>query len=223
MAQQTRSMAEVVANMMNTRETEFARVARFLHDQVGQVLSAVGLQLDVLRLDFKGRVPEITERTAEIQKILEEAIAQVREMSYELNPAIVERAGLQFALNRLAGKFRTEFPGKLRLLFDPVTQLPKDSATAFYKIAEEATANAIKHSGCKQIEILVRPTRLGAVLEIKDNGSGFDFPATREQGAGVGLILMEHYARRAGLRFTVTSSAGKGTIVKVLNPVRQGA
>jgi signal transduction histidine kinase len=215
MTEKPRSVAELLANLVQTRESQSVRVSKFLHDEVGQVLSAVGLQLDVLRLDFKDRVPEIIERTAEIQKILEQAVMQVRELSYELNPAIVERAGLPFALDRLAGRFRNEFGGTVRLLVDPGVLLPKDTATAFYKIAEQAIENAAVHSQATLIEILVRPTKSGPTLEVRDNGCGFDVEQIRKQSAGLGIILMDHYARQAGLGLSISSTSAKGTIVKV--------
>ncbi len=122
-----RSLAQLLVTMMNAREVEYARVSRALHDDVGQVLSAVGLQLDVLRMDFKDRAPDIVQRTQEIQQLLEKAVVHVRDLSYELNPAIVERAGLPFALERLADRFRKGFNGGLRLLIDPGVRLPLPS------------------------------------------------------------------------------------------------
>jgi signal transduction histidine kinase len=218
MPQQPPSLAEMVVTLVHTREAELARVSRFLHDEIGQVLSAVGLQLGVLRLDFQERVPEISERTAEIQKILEEAITNVRNLSYELNPAIVERAGLPFALNALAGRFRSEFPGTLRLLYDPAVQLPTAAGTALYKIAEQAVENAVAHARSTLIEVLVRPARAGPALVVKDNGAGFDIAAIRGRAAGLGLILMEYYSAQAGLQFSISSAAGKGTIVRATCP-----
>ena len=216
-----RPLAETLATMIESREAESARVSRFLHDEIGQVLSAAGLQLDVLRLDFKDRVPEIVERTAEIQAILARAVKQVRELSYELNPAIVERAGLPFALDRLAGRTRNVFPGTVRLLVDPGLNLPKQAANAFYKIAEQALENATAHAGGPMIEILVRHTRRGPELEVRDHGKGFDAEATREKSPGLGLILMKHYARQAGLDYSIESVPGEGTIVKASWPLER--
>jgi signal transduction histidine kinase len=221
MPEMPRPLAELLATIIESREAESARVSRFLHDEIGQVLSAAGLQLDVLRLDLKDRVPEIVERTAEIQAILERAVKQVRELSYELNPAIVERAGLPFALDRLAGRIRNEFPGTVRLLVDPALNLPKQAANAFYKIAEHAVENAAVHAHSPMIEILVRHTRRGPEMEVRDHGAGFDVQATRAKSPGLGLVLMEHYARVAGLEYSIESTPGEGTIVKAGCPLER--
>lgn len=203
---------------MNAREMEFARVSKLLHDEVGQVLSAVGLQLDVLRMDLTGQVPEIGQRTSEIQKLLEQAVIQIRELSYELNPAIVERAGLAFAIERLAERFRGSFKGSMRVLTDSSVRIPTPAGTALYKIAEHAVENAVQHSGATQIEIIVHPkngSAKGATLEVRDNGSGFDVDEVRGTSPGLGFILMEYYAQQAGLEFAVKSTRGKGSSVKV--------
>jgi signal transduction histidine kinase len=205
---------QLLVSVINQREQEYARISRLLHDQVGQVLSAVGLQLDVLRLDLQAQVPEIVGRTAEIQQMLEEAVTQVRALSFELNPAIVERAGLQFALDQLAGRFRKGFKGGLRLLFDSSVHLPLDASNALYKIAEFAIDNAVQHAGCTQIEVLMRPAQKSVIMEVRDNGRGFPYAQVRKQSPGLGLLLMEHYASQGGLEFSVRSTPGRGTIVR---------
>ncbi len=210
-----RSLAQLLVTMMNAREVEYARVSRALHDEVGQVLSAVGLQLDVLRMDFKDRVPDIAQRTQEIQQLLEKAVVHVRDLSYELNPAIVERAGLPFALERLADRFRKGFNGGLRLLIDPGVRLPLEVANIFYKIAEQGVENSVRHSGAAQVEILLHPASKGAALEIRDNGAGFEVEAVRDRSPGLGLILMEYYAGQAGLELAIKSAPGRGASIRL--------
>lgn len=208
----SQSTAEILVGMINARDQETARVARILHDNVGQVLSAVGLQLGVLRLDYKDALPEMAARVNEIQEVLEQAINQVRDLSYEMNPAIVERAGLQFALERLVGRYRSSFPGALRLMFDSAVHPPVEAGRNLYKIAECALDNAVRHAHASQVEVLVREARKATVLEVRDNGCGFDSETTHD---GLGLVFMHHYAREAGLQYTVRSQPGKGTVVKV--------
>jgi signal transduction histidine kinase len=201
---------------MNAREEEGARVSRILHDEVGQVLSAIGLQLDLLRMDLNENVAGSSRRIVDIQKVLETAVAQVRDLSYELNPSVVERTGLQFALDRLAGRYRKDFEGSIRLMFDSSVRLPLEVATAVYKIAEQALENAVKHSGATRIEILVKPGKQGVTLEIRDNGSGFPPDRQVRETKGLGLHLMRHHAAQSGLRFSVASIPEQGTIVRAI-------
>jgi signal transduction histidine kinase len=208
-----RTLKRLLLSTINARETENHRVSRRLHDEVGQVLSAVGLQLDVLKLDFRGQLPEITPRIDEIQRALDRAVQEVRALSYDLNPAVVERAGLHFALERLVGRFRNGFGGNIRLLSDASLRVPLSVANAWYKIAEHAIENAVTHSESSKIEVQVRAGGKAAALEVRDNGSGFAVDETRSQSAGLGLLLMEHYASAAGVDLSIRSSAGKGTTV----------
>jgi two-component system sensor kinase FixL len=216
-----RSLASLLVSVMNAREQEDARVSRILHDEVGQVLSAIGLQLDLLRMDLNDNAAGSSKRILHIQKVLERAVAQVRDLSTGLNPSIVERTGLQFALDRLVGRYRKDFHGTIRLLFDSSVRLPVQAATAVYKIAEQAIENAVVHSGATRIEVLVRSAKPGVSLEVRDNGAGIAPEHQALDKEGLGLHLMRYHSTQAGMRFSVASIAEKGTIVKAIHRVRK--
>ena len=207
-----------VLGALKAQEFERNMAAKFLHDSVGQNLTALGLQLDLIRMDLETVSPEICARIAEIQKLLESMMQQVREYSYELNPSAVERAGLRTALDRLAARVRARFAGSLRLNVDPSLKLDVRIASALYQISQEAVENAIQHAGCSAIEIAVKSSRIGTFLEVRDNGKGFD-PAGLLGGCrGLGLLSMEHYAAQAGLDLSITSNRETGTIVRAVIP-----
>jgi signal transduction histidine kinase len=193
-------------------------VSKFLHDSVGQNLTALGLQLDLIRMDLESLSPDTCARAMEVQKHLGEMMESVREYSYELNPSTVERAGLRPALDRMAIRTRERFAGVLRVNVDPSLKVDPKLASAMYQIAQEAVENAVQHSGCSTIEIAVKSTRTGTVIEVRDNGRGFD-PADLVAGRrGLGLLSMEHYAAEAGLALSITSTADFGTTVRAATP-----
>ena len=200
--------------MPPTPDFERSRMSKFLHDSVGQNLSAAGLYLDLVRMDLQESAPEVCARIVEIQQMLEAMMQQVRDFSYELNPAMVERAGLHPALDRLLGRVRARFPGTLRLNCDPSFKIPVQYATALYQIAQEAVENALQHSGCSLIEIAVKSTRSGPVLEVRDNGKGFDPADVLGGRRGLGLMTMEHFAAQAGLELSISGAGGSGTVVR---------
>jgi PAS domain S-box-containing protein len=211
-------LRHTVLGALKAQEFERTMVSRFLHDSVGQNLTALGLQLDLIRMDLESVSPDTCRRIGEIQKLLEEMMESVREYSYELNPSTVERAGLRPALDRMAGRIRSRFPGTLRLNVDPSLKLDPKLASALYQILQEGVENAVQHSGCSAIEIAVKSTRAGTVLEVRDNGRGFD-PADLVSGRrGLGLLSMEHYAAQAGLELTITSTRETGTTVRAATP-----
>lgn len=217
MEEQQKFMASMLVSMLEAREREADRVSRLLHDEVGQVLSAVGLQLSVLRLDLQAKTPEIVERTAEIQAMLEQAVTQVRDLSYELNPAVVEKAGLHFALERLLGRLRTGYAGSLRLLYDAPTRVTAGVGNTILKMVELAVDNAIKHAAASEIQVVVKANDAAFTAEVRDNGVGFD-PQAQRPPQSLGLLLLQAYADRSALKVSVRSSSGRGTTIKISSP-----
>lgn len=207
-------LRQTVLGALKSQEFERKMAAKFLHDTVGQNLTALGMQLDLVRMDFEAAAPEARARIGEIQKVLETIMEDVRDYSYELNPSTVERAGLRAALDRLLTRIRERFSGSVRLNVDPFLKLDPNLAPALYHIAQEAIENAVLHSSCSAIEIAVKATRQGPTLEVRDNGHGFD-PAEIASGRrGLGLLSMEHYAAQAGLNLTIVSDRATGTAVR---------
>jgi two-component system NarL family sensor kinase len=217
-AEAEQALRYTVLGALKSREFERSMVSKFLHDTVGQNLTAFGLQLDLIRMDLESASPENCARISEIQRLLEEMMEKVRLYSYELHPSTVERAGLRSALDLLAARIGERFTGALRLNVDPSLKIGKQVASAMYHIAEEAAENAVQHASCSAIEIAVKSSRTGTSLEVRDNGRGFD-PADVAAGCrGLGLLSMEHYAAEAGLDLSIASHYGKGTIVRAAEP-----
>jgi signal transduction histidine kinase len=207
-------LRHTVLSALKAQEFERTIMSRFLHDAVGQNLTALGLQLDLIRMDVEHDAPAISARVAEIQHVLEDMMEKVREYSYALNPATVERAGLRSALDRLAVRARERFTGNLRVNVDPSVKIEPELAAAFYQIAQEAVENAVQHAACSSIDISLRIGRNGTVLEVRDNGRGFDPDDIAGGNRGLGLMSMEHYAAQAGLDLAIASTRGNGTTVR---------
>lgn len=199
---------EMLLGFVSERESDYARLARFLHDEVGQVLSAVGLHLDALRHDFGEGLPEFDRRTGEIQQMLETVIGSIRDLSYELNPSVVQRIGLQYALDRLTARFRAGFSGTIRTQMDPAVRVPPERAEAMYRGAEAALELATSAPQCSQIDMQLKRNRTDLILEIRVN-SRVDFEA---QSSFHGL-LMNYYASRHDIALKVNPSGERDTIV----------
>lgn len=213
-----RELRHAVLGALKAMEFERKSLSRFLHDSVGQNLTAFGLQLDLMRMDLETTSPEVCGRIQEMQGVLEEMMEAVREYSYELNPSTVERAGLRPALDRLATRLRERFAGTVRLNVDPSLKLDPKVASAMYHVAQEAVENAVQHASCSMIEVAVKPARAGSYLEVRDNGRGFD-PGDLQGGSrGLGLLSMEHYAVQGGLELSIVSNRETGTTVRAVAP-----
>jgi len=203
---------------ISEHEAALARVSRLLHDDVSQVLSAVGLQLDAMRMDFRELAPGVNDRTAEIQRMLEQAIERLRDISNELNPSIVERAGLQFALERLIGRMAKNFKGALRLQMDPAARVPTPLAKALYKIAECGLENAMARPGCTLIEAQLKRSRGDFVLEIADNSAAGH---SDSNSRSLTRLLMDYHAAKNHVALSVNSIPGKGGLLRASHPAAE--
>ena len=211
-----------VMGALHKQEAYRARTAQFLHNVVGQNLAALGLRLDLVRMDLADGDSTVRHHLAEIQTVLESVMEQVRNFSYELNPSAVERIGLRSALERLGTRIREQYHGAVRIDVDASIAFRPDAAAALYRIAEEAVENAAQHSGCSLIEIAVKSSEQGIWIETRDNGRGFDPADLEETRRGLGLLSMEHHAAAAGLRLSISSSRQRGTVVRVVVPAAEG-
>jgi signal transduction histidine kinase len=208
-------LARMLVSAVDGRETDMSRISGVLHDHVSQVLSAAGLQLGLLRLDFQERVPEIEQRTTEIQQLLESVIDQLRDLSYELNPSIVERTGLQTALDRLAGRIRKGSKIGFKLHYELGLRVPVPIATAFYKIAERAADEGAAQS-CVEIEMHVKTAQGEWVLEVRMDCEFRDEFGDRRS---VSTLMMEHYAARSGVALEIKSNRPGSTSVRASHPI----
>jgi signal transduction histidine kinase len=195
---------------VGAKQEELERVARVLHEDVGQVLTVTGLHLGILRQDN----PALGDRVDEIQQLLERAIIDVRQLSYQLNPGMVPRSGLRYALDTLIGRIRDKTEVNVRFLMDSRVHVPMPVAVALFDIAEQALGNAMQHSGATKIEVVLQPANEHIRLEIRDNGRGFDPDSI--VNCGLGFVWMDYKARQAGLSLSVESAPGAGTIVQVM-------
>ena len=204
---------EIVLSFVAERESDYARLARFLHDHVGQVLSAVGLQLDALRHEFGANMPELDQRTAGIQQMLETIIGHIRDLSYELNPSVVQRTGLQYALERLAARFATVFSGSVRIQLDPAVRVPAERAEALYRGAEAAMELVKSTADCTQVDLHLKRNRVGFVLEIRANAR-----ISPEAQSSFPALRMNYYAARNDITVSVNRSGENDTIVRFTCP-----
>jgi PAS domain S-box-containing protein len=204
------------ADAVRAAEEERRRIARELHDDTAQRLAAMILRLRVLEksveeTDLSGALEEVREE-------LHRVVDGVRRIARGLRPPELEDVGLEAALR---AHVRERVPeGRVRLdLGDRGTRLPDDVALSIYRIAQEALGNALRHS---QADVIVLRTaeRDGAfVLEVMDDGAGFDPSRLADPGAGLGLVGMRERAAAVEGSLEVVSSPGDGTRVRLKVPL----
>ena len=208
--------------LLEVQEAERRALASELHDLVGQKLTALSINLNIVksRLSHDGAA-----RTAapldDSLKLVEETIESIRDVMTELRPAVLDDYGLIPVLRWYAEQFakRTGVAMSVQeqALARPARRLPPTVEEALYRIAQEALANVAKYAGAKRGLIALTTTPQSVRLSITDDGCGFDAAADRQPDRhhGWGLMLMRERAAAVGAQLTVESAPGQGTQVIV--------
>jgi CheY-like chemotaxis protein len=197
---------------MTMQEDERRRIARELHDSLGQQLGVAQAELAQLRDSGgpAGRIPDALERR------LAALSDEVRDLSHRLHPSILDDLGLPAALRALAEEFERARRIPVRVEVDEgLAPLSPTLATAAYRIAQEALHNAAKHSRDGVIISLAGGDALRMTVE--DRGPGFDVETVRAKG-GLGILSMRERARAAGGALQIESAPGQGTMVRLVVP-----
>jgi PAS domain S-box-containing protein len=214
-------MRTLSRRLLAVQEEERRHIARELHDEVGQTLTASKIVLNRLR---RGLGPDAQADAQDLELELDRVLEIARTLSRELRPAILDDFGLQAALRRLAGRTSEDGRGGLVLICDP-DPLPRASSeieTVAYRVAQEALTNARRHAGAAAVRVRVRVRNGELVLRVEDDGRGFDVEAARTRafaGESFGVLGMEERVRFLGGRFLLTSRPGAGTVVEARLPV----
>jgi two-component system sensor histidine kinase UhpB len=210
-------MRELNRKLIAAREEEASRIARELHDDVGQRLALVSIGLGRLRQvspEAAGPSPvvKLQEQTSAIARSL-------RQISHQLHPAALEHAGLASALELKCEEVRqaTNLEVALRNRCDP-SAIPQDVALCLYRVVQEALNNVIRHAGARRVDVLLRLEGSHLALRVTDDGRGFD-PAPAGQGTGLGLRSAAERVAAVGGRLMVDSAPGAGTTVRVAIPL----
>jgi signal transduction histidine kinase len=207
--------------LIKAQEAERQRIARELHDQVGQVLTAIHLNLQTV-----WETCESSEARALIDEgvaMVDEALAQVRDLSFELRPSLLDDLGLVTALRWYAARFeqRTGIHAITAIdLSGKGKRLGRELETACFRIVQEALTNVVRHAGAKNISITLRSCDDQLQLSIKDDGAGFDAYAQNLSAfAGhVGLRGMRERALALGGQLEIKSSPSRGTVISAHFP-----
>lgn len=193
-------------------EIERQRLARELHDAVNQTLFVISTMAQSIPRLWERQPEKVIERLEQIAQLSRSAMAEMRTLLYELRPDALVNSKLSELLTQLSEVAAGRISTAISLSFDEQELLPLDVRIAFYRIAQEATNNIIKHAEATEITINLKTTADQADLSIKDNGKGF---STENGSAGLGLHTMRERAEKVGASLQVTSEEGQGTEIAI--------
>jgi len=206
----------LAAAARQAEEDERRRIGRELHDETGQSLLSLRLQLEMMERDAE---PSMRARLRDSRGVLERTVVELRRIIAALSPAVLERLGLPRALRLLADRFGKLFGAGVRVrVAAGLEDLPSSLQQVIYRIAQEALQNAAKHSQATAVKLSVLRTDKVIRTRISDNGLGFEAGATAKP-MSFGLAGMRERVALLGGKLTVSSARNQGTTVVVELPL----
>lgn len=208
----------LAAQVISAQDEERARVARELHDSTAQILTAVMLQLGAAARESTSA--PLDARIAILRELAAEALEEVRFLSHTMHPRVLDDLGLVAALEWLARQARAQETLDVQVEateFDP--PIPASLAAALYRVAQEGLRNVTRHAGAACVAVRLRREGSSAVLEIEDDGQGFDVALAEKRRPGMGLFSMRERIGLVNGRLTVTSAPQRGTRVVATIPL----
>jgi signal transduction histidine kinase len=217
--QRTAALRQLTSRLLSLQDSERRRIARELHDSLGQYLVALKLNVDILR-----HSPARAELWSQSEELMERCIAEVRTLSYLLHPPTMDAVGIASAARWYIEGFGLRSGLKLTLDApdDPV-RLPDAIELGLFRVLQEALTNVHRHSGASAADVLIRRSPGQVMLAVKDNGRGIGQEMLNRfheagVGVGVGLMSMHERARELGGKLEIESNAG-GTSLRITLPV----
>jgi signal transduction histidine kinase len=207
--------SELAQQLILMQESTFRSISRELHDEFGQILTAVGTMLQRAHKLAGTNPAALREELREIHEVVQSTLEKVRSLSQALHPVMLEEVGFESALDTYIPVFerRTGIAVRYTKAGGPCP-VGRDASIHLYRVLQEALNNVARHSGAKEAEVRLTRAPEGVTLEIEDHGAGFGAPGR----AGLGLVSMRERAEMVGGRIEFLESSGGGALVRIIVP-----
>ena len=194
----------------NLREQEKSRVARELHDELGQALTALKIDVVWMKQNLSAPTSELAGKLTEMQLLVDGTVSATRRISADLRPLVLDDLGLAAAVEWLAQSFTTRTGVACELAIAAGLELEEPYATTVFRVLQECLTNIAKHAEATQVEVSLHREGNVTILNVEDNGRGFDTSAPRKPGS-FGLLGMRERAALLGGEIKMESEPGRGT------------
>jgi signal transduction histidine kinase len=216
MAQSRTALQHLSARLVEAQEEERRAISRELHDEVGQLLSGVRLELANLSKLIGAASTESAAKAEEIKRQVESSIGVVRNISLLLRPSMLDDLGLVPALEWQAREVSKRSGVWVKVNAEAVPEeLPEEHKTCIYRVVQEALHNCVQHAAARNVKITVQQERTGLRLAIEDDGKGF----RPDRERGMGLLGMQERVTHLGGQFAIESAPASGTVLRVVLPL----
>ncbi len=203
--------------VIEVQEEERNRIAREIHDVLGQSLIALKIQIQNITFDIKDDL--LLAQCRGVLDYINQIVQEARELSHSLSPLTLRNLGLNRAVRELARTYATGHKIKIEVDLDHIEHFfPNNWNDNLYRMIQEAVINAYKHAACDSIKILARRDSNGVLVAVMDNGRGL----SPDPGEGLGLLIMQERARMVGAVLSLHSRSAGGTEVRIFLPAWEG-
>jgi signal transduction histidine kinase len=220
LAERERQLRLLAERMMHVEEVERRRISRELHDQTGQDLLCIRLQLEMVEAELPKAARA---RVAGIRDLTERTILEIRRLIAALSPAVLEQLGLAPALRQLMMRHSEIHPWKIRLQVPELETLPKQLEVIVYRLVQECFNNIAKHSRCASVNISLRAADGVLRLIVEDDGVGFNVEEAFRKTGSFGLAGIRERVALLGGRCDITSRQRSGVRAGKAGPAGRGA
>jgi signal transduction histidine kinase len=213
------------SQLFNAQEEERQRLSKELHDQLGHDLVLLKSRFRAIKRKLPSEQADLQKELTETQEQVDQIIENVRHISTELSPSILEDLGLFASLQWLVENFERQHSIKVSLNMEDIDHFfSQETRINPYRLLQETLTNISKHAQARNVSIVVKRTKKYVVFRVKDDGKGFDLDRVSERDpvrSGMGLAAMKERAHLSGGAFDVESKPGKGTVICFKIPIRR--
>ena len=217
-------LKELTARLFQSQEEERRRIARELHDEAGQALTGVNFTMETIQKSLSPEQGPLNELISEVKKQLSRTYQELRLMSHKLHPSLLSDLGLEPALDSyLTGISKHT---ELKINFKMVgfkERLDPDTETMLYRLSQEALSNTLKHAKARHFRLSIIKSYPHIIFSAEDDGMGFDIGGSTKKRKTLGLLSMRERVSMSGGDFSLRSTHGKGTRIRIKTPIFNGS
>jgi signal transduction histidine kinase len=211
------NMRQLSQQLVKTQEDERRNLSRELHDHVGQMLTALRMELGTAERARGAGGPQFGQSVGECKRLAETMLRTVRDLAMGLRPSMLDDFGLKPALEWLVRDFARRCDIRIDLAVDgELERLPDAHRTCIYRVVQEALTNCVRHARARRVTVTVLDRMTSLELSVEDDGAGFAPTLPR---AGLGLLGLDERVRELHGRLSIDSASGTGTTLRVTVPV----
>ncbi len=220
--QHREQLKRLTAQLFHSQELERRRIARELHDEAGQALTGINFTLETIEKELSPQLGHIKEHVSDIKKQINRTYHEMRRISYRLHPALLTDLGLEPALETYLTNISKH--SDIKIDFKMVgfgARMDPETETVLYRLSQEASTNTLKHSSAKYFKLFIIKSYPHVIFLAEDDGVGFDSGDFDVHKQALGLLSMRERVAMLGGKFSLRTSKGNGTRIRIEIPLKE--